>query len=132
MAETPRDQVRMRAGGVCEYCRLPDWATPEDPFHCDHVRPRQHGGPDDEQNRAWCCSRCNLHKGTNLSGVDPDGTGIVNLFSPRSQRWSEHFALREDRILGLTPVGRATVWLFQMNAERRVELRRQIRLSETP
>lgn len=132
MGDALRDRVRNRAGGKCEYCHLPDWATPEDPFHCDHIRPRQHGGPDVEDNRAWCCSRCNLHKGTNLSGIDPDGAGVVALFDPRTQKWGEHFAAEDDRVLGVTPTGRATVWLFQMNAERRVELRRQVRLSESP
>ena len=36
---------------------------------------------------------------------------MVPLFNPRTQNWFEHFAWTADglRIIGLTPVGRATV-----------------------
>jgi hypothetical protein len=47
----------------------------------------------------------------------------VSLFNPRNDVWSDHFAVRGGRINGLTPKGRATVRLLNMNAPRRVELR---------
>jgi len=121
-----RQQVRARAGARCEYCRLPDWVEWSGPFHVEHVVARQHGGGEDVANLAWACSRCNYRKGPNLSAVDPDGAGIVPLFHPRRDRWAEHFALEGARVRGLTPAGRATVWLLQMNAERRLELRAQL------
>lgn len=37
--------------------------------------------------------------------------------------WPEHFAMDGGKVIGLTPAGRATVRLLQMNAPRRVELR---------
>jgi hypothetical protein len=93
-----RRVVRDRAGNRCEYCRLPD-AFAESPFHIDHVRPRQHRGPTNAENLAYCCGWCNLHKGTNLSAVDPHSGRAVRLFNPRVadgehtsdgtvQRWS--------------------------------------------
>lgn len=75
------------------------------------------------ENLAWSCQRCNLRKGTNLSGVDPDSAAVVKLFHPRQDAWAGHFQLRAGRILGLTPTGRATAWLLQMNVAERVELR---------
>jgi hypothetical protein len=47
----------------------------------------------------------------------------VPLFHPRRDRWSEHFAWNDLVLVGLTPIGRATVELLAMNAWQRVELR---------
>jgi hypothetical protein len=126
MSPQVRQQVRARAGGRCEYCRLPDWIELAGPFHLEHILARQHGGSDELANLAWACSRCNRHKGTNLSGVDPDGNQIVPLFHARREVWDQHFELSGAQIRGKTAVGRATAWLLQMNADRRVELRAQI------
>lgn len=56
--------------------------------------------------------------------MDPDSAAVVKLFHPRQDVWPEHFVLRGGRIEGLTPTGRATAWLLQMNVEERVTLRR--------
>lgn len=126
MSEALRRSVRERAGGRCEYCHLPDWLPPLEPFHLEHITARQHGGPTTPQNLAWACHRCNRHKGTNLSGVDPDTQSVVPLFHPRRDRWEEHFALDGIRLRGRTTNGRATAWLLQMNAERRLERRAEL------
>ena len=69
---------------------------------------------------------CNLHKGTNLTGIDPE-TGIVTLlFNPRTDGWGDHFVFSEGFIVGLTPVGRTTSVLFRMNTPDRVELRLEL------
>ena len=121
-----RESVRARAGGLCEYCNLPDWLPPFEPFHLEHIIARQHGGKSDDQNFAWACHRCNYYKGPNLSSIDPETQEIVQLFNPRRASWHSHFALRGFRLIGLTPVGRATAALLQMNAERRVERRAEL------
>ncbi|MSU58786.1 MAG: HNH endonuclease [Pedosphaera sp.] len=126
MSPELRQQVRERAGGRCEYCRLPDWVELAGPFHVEHVVARQHRGTDVLSNLAWACSRCNRHKGTNLSGVDPDSDEVVTLFNPRRERWEEHFEIVGAIIRGRSPAGRVTAWLLQMNAERRVELRSEL------
>lgn len=120
-----RELVWRRAGDACEYCRIPQSATPLIPFHVEHIVARQHGGSDDPGGLAIACDRCNAFKGPNLSSVDPDSGNIVLLFNPRLDAWDEHFAMRGGRIIGLTPTGRATVRLLQMNASRRVELREE-------
>jgi hypothetical protein len=120
-----RNFVRSRAEDRCEYCRLPRKAQLM-PFHIEHIVAKQHGGGDEGENLAWSCDRCNAYKGPNLSSIDPDTDRIVALFHPRRDVWSDHFVVREARIIGLSPVGRATVRLLQMNAKRRVEVRREL------
>ena len=67
--------------------------------------------------------RCNAFKGPNLSGIDPDTRTLVPLFDPRRQEWTEHFEFRSVWLVGLTPIGRATVSVLAMNETRRLELR---------
>jgi len=127
MAEPRRTRIRRRAQNACEYCRLPQGASIL--LHqIDHIIAQQHMGSDAESNLCLCCLRCNLKKGPNIASTDPEVESeyrIVALFHPRTQRWPEHFHLREDgRIEGLTPEGRATVRLLDFNAEERVQLRR--------
>jgi hypothetical protein len=122
--------VRERAGDRCEYCRLHQ-RNSELAHHIEHVIARQHGGSDSVDNLALACHRCNLHKGPNLSGVDPLTNAVESLFHPRRNQWPEHFAFRGANIEGLTPVGRATVEVLALNDSRRIELRRELlRLNE--
>ena len=62
-------------------------------------------------------------KGTNSSAVDPESDAVVRLFHPRQDRWDEHFVFVSQRVIGLTATGRASVWLLQMNAPDRINLR---------
>jgi hypothetical protein len=118
-----RELVRRRAGDACEYCRIPQEATPLIPFHVEHIVSKQHGGTDNPDDLALACDRCNAYKGPNLTSIDPDTGTVVALFHPRRDTWSEHFVVRGGHIAGLTSTGRATVRLLNMNASRRVELR---------
>jgi hypothetical protein len=95
-------------------------------FHIEHVIPRQHGGADDPSNLALSCFHCNLHKGPNLAGLDPDTGQLVALFNPRTQVWSEHFEAWGDRIVGRTPTGSTTVNVLAMNAGLLRELRQTL------
>lgn len=94
-------------------------------FHVDHVIARQHVDhqDDDPESLALACNRCNLCKATNLSSIDPDTGELVRLFHPREDVWDQHFAFDGITIVGLTPTGRATARLLQMNARHRIELR---------
>lgn len=123
--EMTRKMVRERAKHCCEYCLLPESISPV-PFHVEHIRARQHGGNDQPDNLALACDRCNLHKGPNLTGIDPESNGIVPLFHPREQVWADHFAFNSALIVGKTATGRTTLNLLQMNAPRRRQLREMI------
>lgn len=118
-----RALVRQRAGEVCEYCHMRQTDEPFLRYHIEHIIAKQHGGSDDLDNLALSCHHCNLHKGPNLTAIDPETGRIVRLFDPRSQFWNEHFTIRGTMITGASECGRATVRLLQMNDASRVELR---------
>ncbi len=126
MDASTRRLVRDRAANRCEYCLLPQSAAPFARFHVEHIRSRQHRGGDEEGNLCLACQHCNIHKGTNLGAFDPDTDERVWIFNPREQQWHEHFQLDGTRIIGLTPVGRATAQLLQMNAEERIKIRKEL------
>jgi hypothetical protein len=84
---------------------------------------RQHGGKDSAENLALACHHCNLHKGTNLSGLDPKTGKLTRLFHPRLDDWDEHFTNRDGAITGLSAIGRTTVTLLRMNEDGRLQLR---------
>lgn len=133
MTPALRRQVRERAGQRCEYCRLRQEHEPDRPFHVEHIIATQHRGGDSGENLALACQLCNLLKGPNLSGLDPDTEVLVRLFHPRNDVWEDHFRVGGAMIVGRTDVGRTTAWLLEMNGEDRVELRRTlIELGEWP
>ena len=67
----------------------------------------------------------NLHKGPNLTGIDPVTGAVEPLFHPRRRRWSEHFASQGAVIVGITPTGRATVAALSMNRPLALAIRRE-------
>lgn len=122
-----RNLVRQRAGNRCEYCRIQQEHTPFALFHIEHITPKKHGGDDDPSNLALACHHCNFHKGPNLTGIDPQSGNVTSLFHPRNERWEAHFGFRDVTIVGLTPLGRATVHVLNMNAAERVQLRAELK-----
>ena len=84
---------------------------------------QQHHGGNDESNLALACHFCNYHKGPNLTGMDPETDELIRLFNPRIDIWSHHFCIQAGRIIGLTPVGRTTVDVLNMNRPDRVRIR---------
>jgi hypothetical protein len=78
------------------------------------------------ENLALACHHCNLHKGTNLSGLDPRTRKLTRLFDPRLDDWSEHFTSRHGEIGGLTAIGRTTMNLLRMNEDSRLQLRESV------
>jgi len=126
MDDALRELVRQRAGNRCEYCLLPQAAAQFFTFHIEHLRARQHGRQGLETNLALACPDCNSHKGPNLSSIDPLTDSVVLLFNPRTENWIDHFTCQESLLLGLTPTGRATVELLDMNEADRVEMRAEL------
>jgi len=106
--------VQLRARGRCEYCRLPAECS-QLPFSVDHVLPRKHGGSDLLENLAYACQWCNLHKGANLTGIDPATRSVRALFNPRTQSWHRNFEVSGTAIRGRSSIGRTTVRVLTMN-----------------
>jgi 5-methylcytosine-specific restriction endonuclease McrA len=117
-----RQLVRHRAKNRCEYCGMGQDLEPLR-FHIEHIVPIQHKGKDVAENLALACHHCNLHKGPNLSGIDPRGKKLTRLFHPRLDDWEDHFANRHGEIIGLSAIGRTTASLLKMNDESRLQLR---------
>ena len=74
-------------------------------------------------NLALACIDCNLHKGTNLTGIDPESRQVTELFHPRRHRWEDHFEWRGIYLTGKTAIGRTTVRVLKMNCEDQLALR---------
>lgn len=120
-----RREVVARARACCEYCLIhqDDAATTH---QVDHVMAVKHGGQTINENLALACQLCNRYKGSDLTTLDRESGEIVSLFNPRRHVWNEHFSLSNARIVGLTPTGRATIELLQMNAEARLLDRQEL------
>jgi len=87
------------------------------PMSLDHIIPEAAGGSSSKENLWLACRRCNEFKGTQVHARDPQTDNREELFNPRRQKWSEHFAWSKDstEILGLTPCGRATMAALRLN-----------------
>ncbi len=117
-----RQEVRLNAGGRCEYCRRPDHETAYG-HTIDHIVPIKHGGLTILINLVYACLFCNQHKGTDVAVYDPESGALTPLFNPRTQKWEEHFSVEGYMIVSKTIVGRVTVLILQMNAPKQVEAR---------
>jgi hypothetical protein len=117
--------VWRRAGGCCEYCRLPQ-AWDDAGFQIDHVIAASHSGPTRASNLCLACFPCNSFKGPNLAGVDKKTKRIVPLFNPRRHKWSRHFRWAGPLLVGRTPTGRATIATLRINLDHRVAYRQEL------
>lgn len=120
-----RERVAVQAGHRCGYCRTSSLLAGSS-FEIDHILPESLDGTMDEDNLWLACPLCNGHKSNRITAHDPLTGEEVRLFNPRRQEWSEHFAWSDagDRIVGLTPTGRATVVALHLNRPILVNARR--------
>ena len=122
-----RDFVAERAFDCCEYCwSQADFST--EPFSVEHIIALSRGGANTHENMAFACGGCNDHKYAKTEAIDPLESVFVPLFHPRKQRWLDHFQWNSDYtlILGITPIGRATVDALKMNRPSLINLRKAL------
>lgn len=121
---TLREQVLSQAGDLCAYCRSAS-ALLGVTFEIDHIVPRSAGGRTTADNLCLSCPTCNRQKGIRQTAPDPASGKETPLFHPLAQTWDDHFAWSADSatVIGLTPVGRATVALLRMNRPVLVQMR---------
>lgn len=95
------------------------------PFHNEHIIARKHNGPTTTDNLALACFACNNHKGSDISGIDPEANDeqIVRLFHPRKDVWNDHFDWNGPELRGLTPIGRVTIYVLGINLPHRIDFR---------
>jgi hypothetical protein len=121
-----RQFVRVRAAYRCEYCRLKQEHSLLWQHQIEHIIPRKHHGSDELENLALACVRCNLGKSSNLTGRDPVTGKIAELFNPRSETWLKHFKFENELVIGVTPTGKVTADVLNMNEAQRLTLRLQL------
>jgi hypothetical protein len=114
MRKSLEERVRRRAKDVCEYCKMPQ-VFYRSPFQIEHILARKHGGKTVPANLAVACMHCNLHKGPNISGIDPGSRRMTRLFNPRTDDWNKHFEWNGATLVGRTAIGRTTVAVLNMN-----------------
>lgn len=121
--KTLRQQVLERGQKRCEYCQTAKKIVTV--IEIDHIVPISAGGLTTLNNLCVACHNCNNTKLDYQTGIDPENGQEYPLFNPRIHQWAEHFRWSEDYILviGLTPIGRATVERLDMNADDVVESR---------
>ena len=98
------------------YCLIPE-ALALASHQVDHVIAEKHGGETVTENLALSCSLCNQAKGSDISSIDPDTGAIERLYNPRREQWAAHFQVVAESglVCAVTPIGRVTVRLLQMN-----------------
>src|SRR5262245_7598434 len=113
-----------RADNCCEYCRL-HRSLSGFSYHIEHIISEKHGGETSTENLCLSCPHCNAFKGTDIASNDPFTGNLARLFNPRTQVWDEHFRLnlKTAEIEGITPEGRVTVFLLQLNDSGRIPAR---------
>ncbi|QSJ19754.1 HNH endonuclease [Nostoc sp. UHCC 0702] len=120
-----RRQVVDRAQGKCEYCLIQQNFSIYS-HEIDHVVAVKHGGQTIADNLVLSCLSCNRYKGSDLTSIDPVNGEITPLFNPRSQNWTDHFKLEDGYIVGLTAIGRTTIFLLKLNDLTRVQIRQAL------
>lgn len=128
MNKTIRKTVKNRAKYLCEYCLTPEYFCP-DPFECDHILPVSKKGKTVLDNLALSCSGCNGLKYDTTEAFDPATGRNSPLYNPRKDAWAEHFCWNEyyTLIIGISPIGRATVLKLNLNRESIINLRAVLR-----
>ena len=79
-------------------------------------------------NLAYACFLCNRLKSNKTTVFDPLSQTQALVFNPRTQVWQEHFTWNEEftHIIGLSPTGRGTIVLLQLNREKLLEYRKAL------
>jgi hypothetical protein len=118
-----RDRVAAQARHRCGYCQVDERYGFS--LEIEHIIPKALGGPTTEQNLWLACRDCNGRKGSRIAARDPLTEEVVPLFNPRTQLWHDHFAWTPtgDRVIGLSPTGRATIQALDLNGRKRVTAR---------
>jgi hypothetical protein len=118
-------RIRAHFENGCVYCR-----TPEDLsvaiFEFEHIIPLSAAGKTTYENLCLACPTCNRFKADRISADDSVTQQNVPLFHPWKDAWSDHFAWSDDAatMLGLTPIGRATIAALRMNRPTLIRVRR--------
>jgi hypothetical protein len=129
-----RRKIRAQFANCCAYCKTAE-ALSVAVFEFEHIVPRSAGSTTVVENLCFSCPACNRWKAGRTTAPDMTTQQDVPIFHPQRDSWNDHFAWIDDAstIIGLTPVGRATIVLLRMNRPQLVRLRRMwVAMGEHP
>lgn len=116
VSATIRRQIFHKANYRCGYCLTSQYVIGP-LLELEHLIPLALGGTNDESNLWGACPVCNGAKSDRITASDLETNQTASLFNPGRDAWTNHFSWQENGTIihGLTPVGRATVSLLNMN-----------------
>lgn len=119
-----KKEIRNHFADCCAYCRTAEALTVTT-FEFEHIIPLSAGGETVFENLCLACPSCNRYKATRQTAIDPNTQDEVKLFNPQQQLWADHFTWSEDatEIVGLTTIGRATIYTLKMNRQQLTRVR---------
>jgi hypothetical protein len=118
-------KIRAHFSDRCAYCQTAEALTVAI-FEIEHIIPRSAQGQTVFENLCLACPTCNRYKANRQEALDPVSNEMVPLFHPHLQNWADHFAWDEmaTEIVGLSPMGRATIFALKMNRPQMIRVRR--------
>jgi 5-methylcytosine-specific restriction endonuclease McrA len=116
ISEKLKNKIRQQAKNRCGYCLLPQSLNPTI-LEIEHLLATANSGTDAEENLWLACRLCNGYKGVQTTAIDPQTNQSIALFNPRTQDWNKHFKWNEEKIIGKTACGRATIQALKLNNE---------------
>ena len=122
-----RKFIAERADFPCEYCLISE----EDTFvgcQIDHIISLKHGGKTTKENLAFACAVCNRNKGSDIGSITVAGV-FTRFYNPRTDIWSEHFEVQDERVEPITEIGEVTANILEFNETERL-LERRILISQ--
>lgn len=129
-----RRSIRELFEGRCGYCQTAEALT-ADIFEIEHIVPRAVGGETVFENLCLACPSCNRYKSDRVSFLSKPSDSEVELFHPQQNDWLVHFRWNDDatELLGLTPIGQATIDLLRINRPQMIRVRKMwVAMGEHP
>jgi len=127
-------KIRTRFSNRCAYCQTAEALTVVI-FEIEHIIPRSAQGQTVFENLCLACPTCNRYKANRQEALDPVSNEMVSLFHPHLQSWTDHFAWSQmnTEIVGLSPIGRATISALKMNRPQMIRVRRMwVKMGQHP
>ncbi|MEZ9917670.1 hypothetical protein BCT06_14145 [Vibrio breoganii] len=100
MKPDPRQHIYERDDFTCQYCgksgakSFKQWNDAW--FAIDHIKPKKHGGGNEDSNLVVACHTCNSVKGATMCESIEEGRKIINDKNNQRKKWFNKFVLGEE------------------------------------